>query len=514
MPIHLHCLQFVVMVAALMAAASCSDATEDAPAPQPDFVTLMDGPTLTAPAEGGDVMLRFSTNKDWSIVLPTTQEHFNGVLEQRAGQPGDVCVPFTALPNTKGKPRSTTLRITAGRATSEVTVMQDNVEIDLPSEQEVRQFLIRLFNDTDGPNWRSKGKWGSDLPLNQWGTEVKYENGLLSLILSEHDLNGNVDLSGCKALISLRCSKNHIKRIDVSGCPLLTTLECVNSGLEEVDLTGCLSLDYVSLSYNSLPKINLGWSRTLTWIDVSNCRLSELDLSECVSLKNLACHTNRLTHLDIPHRHNLLDCFCYENEIDRLDVSNSPQLQLINCGDNELTELKVTGSPRLDWIYCYNNRLTHLDISDQKDVLRHLYCFSNRFEQLDVSDYRNLTELNCSNNGMTALNFTGCKRLQWLYCSHNRLESLDFSGLDIHVFSRLDCSYNRLRHADIAPLNYLMHLWCQGNRIGGEIPEHFDRLLDFEHDARYEYRPNTGTYTDRGYGWWYPGEPEKMEHSR
>ena len=47
-----------------------------------------------------------------------------------------------------------------------------------------------------------------------------------------------------------------------------------------------------------------------------------------------------------------------------------------------------------------------------------------------------------------------------------------------------------------------------------EIPEHFDRLLEFEHDARYEYRPDTGTFTDRGYGWWYPGEPDKMAHRR
>ncbi|MDE7136276.1 MAG: hypothetical protein K2N91_06565, partial [Muribaculaceae bacterium] len=134
--------------------------------------------------------------------------------------------------------------------------------------------------------------------------------------------------------------------------------------------------------------------------------------------------------------------------------------------------------------------------------------------KLDVSGFYKLDALHCSDNGMTSLKFAGCKSLRWLYCSYNQLETLEFTGLDLEIFERLDCSYNRLREADIASLPKLIRLWCQGNRIGGEIPAHFDRLLEFEHDARYEYRPQTDTYTDRGYGWWYPGEPDKMSHSR
>lgn len=506
-------LTFLTMLLLASVAAGCSDNAEEPAAPQPDAVALADGATVTASPEGGEVALRFTANKEWSIEIPEVREHFNGVLELRQGAPGEMCVPFTALPNMTGKTRSTTLRITAGRASAEVRVMQEPVGVELPPEEEVREYLMRLYRETDGPNWRFQGKWGSDLPLNQWGSAVKYENGRLSLILGELNLKGDVDLSGCKALVSIRCSKNQIRRLDVSGCPLLTDVECVNTGLEEVDLTGCLSLAHVNLSYNSLRCLDIGWSKTLLDLDVRECRLEALDLSECVSLQGLTCAINRIRTLEIPHRYRLIDCFCYENEIGRLDLSGSPQLQTLNCGDNELTELNVTDCPRLDWIYCYNNRLTELDISGQRDVLRHLYCFSNRLSKIDVAGFRKLTELHCSDNGLSSLALTGCKTIRWLYCSHNNIESLDFSDLDLDVFERLDCSYNRLQKADIASLR-LMRLWCQGNRIGGEIPEHFDRLLEFEHDARYEYRPDTGTFTDRGYGWWYPGEPDKMAHRR
>ena len=126
-----------------------------------------------------------------------------------------------------------------------------------------------------------------------------------------------------------------------------------------------------------------------------------------------------------------------------------------------------------------------------------------------------LSTLHCSDNSITDLNITGCCRLSELYCSHNRIKELDFTGIDTHILGTLDCSYNRLQRADITSLTYLKHLWCQGNRIGGEIPLWFDEFLqDFEYDVRYDYRPEIDNYVDRGYGWWYPGEPEKGAHRR
>ncbi len=509
---------FIILLAALLSVSCSNSGEEPEPEPvKPDFVTLRDGATLAVPAEGGEVLLRFSTNKAWSVEIPQTSQHFNGVLEIRSGEAGEMAIPYTVLPNTTAKPRSTTFRITAGRASAELIVTQDAVSIDMPTEEEVRAYLVKLFNDTDGPNWRFKENWCTDLPLNRWGSGVKYENGRLSLILGEQNLKGDIDLSGCKALVSIRCSKNQIRKLDVSDCPLLQEVSCINTGLEEIDVRGCLSLEKLYASYNNLRSVDVGWCTTLTHLDVRCCSLQELDLSDCVMLESLTCAINRIKRLDVPHRYRLTECFCYENEIGgTFDLADSPQLQLLNCGENEITALNVENCPRLRWIYCYSNRITSLDkaIAGKEKVLSDLYCYSNKIEKLDVGGFYVLSELHCSDNALTSLKFAGCKSLQWLYCSYNQLETLDFAGLDLSIFERLDCSYNRLREADIASLTGLRRLWCQGNRIGGEIPERFDRLLEFEYDARYEYRPQTGTYTDRGYGWWYPGEPEKMSHSR
>ncbi len=509
MAMRLRLFPFFILLAVSLAA--CSDDAEEAPKPkEPDAVTIANT-SFTALPEGGTVEIPFTANTDWSMEVPNTSEHFNGLICERKGRAGKIIAKYVARPNTKGTSRTTTIKITAGRASAEVVVRQEPVDIQLPTEDEVRAYLVRLYETTDGPDKRFK--WNLDKPISQWGPEVRYENGLLTLNFNERGLNGNIDLSGCKALISLKCSKNQIKKIDVSGCPLLSYVSCTNTGLEEINLSGCLSLSEISIDYNNLRSLNIGWSKTLWRLVVSYNQLESLDLSECVNLKSLGCNNNRLKTLEIPHRQLLYDCFCYENELRSLDVSDSPVLGLLNCGDNEIETLNVKGCPRLDWIYCYNNRLTELDTSDQKEVLSNYYCFSNRFSELDMTGYRNLSELHCSDNGMTSLKVAGLQNLRWLYCSYNRLETLDLSDLYKH-FERLDCSFNRLREVKCLTDYRYIRLWCQGNRIGGEIPEYFDNCLEFEYDRRYEYRPDTGTYSDLGYGWYYPGEPEKMKHER
>ncbi|MDE6462041.1 MAG: hypothetical protein K2L32_04600 [Muribaculaceae bacterium] len=506
----------IYMLGAALAAGlwSCSSGSDEPLVAEADYVRLsVPEAIIEVSPEGGDVVIGFTSNKDWRAETPGANGYVNGVLQQDGGSAGVNEVIFTATPNTGMTARQTNVRISAGRASAEVSLRQEVLPIDLPDEAQVREYLMRLFDDTDGPNWRFKGRWGSDLPLSQWGSEVKYENGRLELNLAEHYLKGKIDLSGCKALVSIKCSVNQISELDLSDCPLLTYVDCTNTGLERIDLSGCHSLRRLSVPFNNLTHIDIGWSKTLSELYVHNCRLESLDLSQCVSLQTLSCHTNCLQTLDVPQRRMLVDVFCYGNDLTRLELGGSPQLQVLNCGENGISELNVRGCPRLRWIYCHDNRLADLDVTDQKGSLAHYYCFSNNLTRLDLTGYSELSELHCSDNDICELLVGGCRRLGWLYCSYNRLETLDLSTIDPDL-TRLDISFNRLREIDLDPFIRLVHLWCQGNRIGGEIPERFDRLEDFEHDARYEYMPSSGTYIDRGYGWWYPGEPESFRHTR
>lgn len=395
----------LVVLSVILPISGCSN--EEEPAPQPIVDTIEIAQTeIAVDAAGGEAILRFSANKDWTIRYDDDRQAVYGVLQSENGEASTSCnVTFTMHANTSAASRYARFIIDAGRAKAEVTVTQPGLGIELPSEEEVRAYLMRLYEDTDGPNWRFRGKWGSDLPLNQWGSEVKYENGRLSLILGEHYMKGKVDLSGCKALVSIRASKNNITEVDLSDCPLLEEAYFINNDITRINVDRCLSLRTLRVGYNSLNDISVGW---------------------CTTLQELGCEYNKLT---------------------RLDVGRCVELRELNCAVNDITELEIPHRKKLYYLFCYANRIKHLD----------------------VRGARFLSVLSCFNNNLEELNIDVCERL----------------GI----------------------------FWCFGNRISYEIPEWMDKIGQFEHDARYEYHED-GTYTDNGYGWWYPGEPQSMRHGR
>ncbi len=506
----------VFMAIGLLLVGCQNNGDDEFPVREPDYVKIHNGTSaFVTPAEGCDLTIRFITNSDWTVEHSRYSEGSVASLLQEKGGAGENEMTVVVAPNagTDAKQRSYSFTIIAGRASAEITITQEPMLIELPDEDEVRTFLMRLYDDAGLADCKWAAKWGTDLPINDWGTEVNYENGRLNLYLSDRNIKGKINLSGCKALESLRCSKNQISEINVSNCPLLNYIDATNVGLKQINLERCLNISRLSIPYNPLTEINIGWSSTITELQVNDCNLTSIDLERCEWLRSVSVYRNQLREINIPRRGHLTSLFCYSNELTSLDLSNSPLLHLLNCGENELTELNVKGCPRLDWLYCYDNRLKSVDVSDQKEVLSNYYCYSNQFGTLNLDGFRNLSELHCSDNGLTSLSIAGCKKIRWLYCSYNKLEELDISAPDRDTFERLDCSYNRMRKIDLTSIKPL-RLWCQGNRIGSEIPEHFDRLLEFEYDVRFEYYPENGTYTDRGYGWWYPGEPEKMQHTR
>ncbi len=506
-----------VLLAICMQLVGCQNNGEDEPPMrEPDYVKMEDGVTVfEAPADGCDLTINFSTNTVWNVEYGRYAEGYVAAPLQESGGAGNHKMTVTVTPNVgvDALPRSFQFSIKAGLASAEITITQQPNIIQLPDEAEVRTYLIQLYNDAGLANCKWAAKWGSDLPINEWGPEVNYEKGRLNLYLSDRKLKGKINLSGCKALESLRCSKNQISEINVSNCPLLNYIDATNVGLKSINLEGCLSINRLSVPYNPLTDIDIAWSSTISELQVHDCNLTTIDLERCEWLSTVGVNNNRLRDINIPRRGHLRLFFCYSNELSTLDLSNTPLLQLLNCGENNLTELNVKGCPRLHALYCYDNRLSSVDVDDQKNVLSQYYCYSNLFGTLNLDGFRELSELHCSDNGLTSLNIAGCKKIRWLYCSYNKLDELDISAPDRDTFERLDCSYNRMRKIDITSMRPL-RLWCQGNLIGGEIPEHFDRLLEFEYDVRYEYYPENSTYTDRGYGWYYPGEPEKMQHCR
>ena len=457
----------------------CSKSVPDEPpAPQDDHIVLTDGESSRDfSAEGGTWQIDFDATADWTAeqVIPIAVQWYH--FTPRLGKAGAGRVTVTVLPNTTNETRSAEIRLSARRAEQILSITQQAGHVELTTETEVRAFLERLYRDTDGENWRFNANWCSDKPISGWDG-VRYENGLLSLWLGEKYLKGQMDLSGCTALVELRCAKNSLTEIDVSGCPLLREIDCTSNEITELNVSGCSSLDRLLCGYNQLTHLNLSSVSALTYLKCEYNRISAIDISACPWIATLNVAGNDLSTLDVAGRTELRDLFCYENRLTQLDLSGCEWLYLVNCGTNLLTELHVTGCSRLTDLYCYDNCLEQLDLEPLTAILEGLYCPGNRLTELDLKDFRQLTQLDCTSNRLTELDLTNAPSLWKLY--------------------------------------------CRDNPILAEIPEAFDRLQVFEHDARYEYRietdPTTGeertTATDMGRGWWYPGEPEKGAHER
>lgn len=338
--------------------AACSPEAEEIPTPpEPDTVTPVNQ-NLTVDAGGGDAYICFRANKDWSIRFSDDRQAVFGTLQAEKGEASDACrVIFTMHANTSADSRNVNFVITAGRASTEVTVSQSGLSVELPAEDEVRAYLVRLFNDTDGPNWRFRGKWCSDLPVDQWGSEVKYKDGRLELILGEHYLKGKLDLSGCKALVSIRASKNELTEVDLSDCPLLQEAYFTSNSLTKVNIDGCVSLRKLHVGYNSLTDISVGWCTTLSELYCQYNNISALDLSRCVELQSLHCAVNNLGSLVIPHRRKLDGVWCYENRIKSLDLTGAPFISVISCFNNNLESLTLEERGRLGIFWCFGNRI-------------------------------------------------------------------------------------------------------------------------------------------------------------
>ena len=188
------------------------------------------------------------------------------------------------------------------------------------------------------------------------------------------------------------------------------------------------------------------------------------------------------------------------------------------CSDKPITEwYGVWAASQVVRLSLYDNNLTgYIKQTFPDDVRIYLYCENNQLTSLDVSGCSALTYLSCGNNQLTSLDVSGCSALSNLYCSNNQLTSLDVSGCS--ALSNLYCSNNQLTSLDVSGCSALTSLRCENNKISSIIPEWFSQLV-FHYDVRYSYYKKyingewVIKYEDRGYGWWYPGEPGKGKHS-
>lgn len=399
------------------------------------------------------------------------------------------------------------------------------------------------------------GKLSLDL-MSEW-------NGSNNTIIL-NNLKGEADLSGCEALVRFDCwGSSGLTSLDVSGCTALEYLNCAKSDLSNLNVFGCTALNELICSDNGLTNLDIstnrmlkklncdenklndldvsgfkelefllcGENRTMTTLDASGCEklellnccydqeLSRLDISGCVKLRDLLFKVTKVTELDLTACVNLETISCYGSNLYNLDISGLKKIRSVDCNTNRhLTRLNASGCTALTYLNCdcgnyyvpaIRGKLISLDVSGCS-ALTSLSCEGNYLESLDISDCTALIQLNCSTNQLKYLHVSNCTALTHLWCTHNRLENLNVSNCT--ALTILDCEDNLLTSLNVTNCAAMTYLACRDNRrLCQVITDWYKQLASFFHDWRYEYFRNangTWLYTDHGFGWWYPGEPE------
>lgn len=96
------------------------------------------------------------------------------------------------------------------------------------------------------------------------------------------ELVGNLDVSGCTALVKVRCwswGDIQLTGLDVSGCAALEVLDCDGNELTELDISGCAALEALDCRNNWLTELDVSANTRLSYLYCSGNQLTELDLS-------------------------------------------------------------------------------------------------------------------------------------------------------------------------------------------------------------------------------------------
>ena len=166
-----------------------------------------------------------------------------------------------------------------------------------------------------------------------------------------------------------------------------------------LDVSGCTALVKV---------------RCWSWGDI---QLTGLDVSGCAALEVLDCDGNELTELDVSECAALVELYCLENKLTELDVSGCVALEVLDCDGNELTELDVSGCAALEALDCRNNWLTELDVS-ANTRLSYLYCSGNQLTELDLSNNPriDIDTISAEGSGFIGVSTEGDENYGIYYC--------------------------------------------------------------------------------------------------
>ncbi|MFD2727186.1 T9SS type A sorting domain-containing protein [Hyunsoonleella rubra] len=369
--------------------------------------------------------------------------------------------------------------------TDPITPCQDTSSINVSNNQLTSLIgangyndLITYFNSENNPdlsciqvdagfmpnaNW-SKDDWTyyAETTCADIYTYVPDDNFELALIDLGHDtaLDNLVLTANISGLLTLDVSNSNIDSLEgIQDFVALQTLNCSGNNIEMVDISNLSAFSNFNVSNNDLIQIDLGSNTNLAVLNISNNALNALDVSNNLALVNLDCSNNSIQSLDVSSLPVLTDFNCESNVLRALDMRNGQNPALsnfsavnntdlscietdtgavpggvtwavdaiasyaINCGtyvpddnfEQALVNLGWDTLPLDNYVPTANiNAQTNLDISSL-----------NISDLTGIEDFVALQTLNCSGNEIVTLNLVANTNLTSINCNNNPLEFVD-----------------------------------------------------------------------------------------
>lgn len=435
-----------------------------------------------------------------------------------------------------------------------------SASIDVPSRSEgdLRNYLIKLYQETNGPAWpeSERTNWCTNLPLTEWAGVTAHPSIKGLYRLEKHGITGNVDFSGCKSLETINIYGN-INTLNVSDCPMLVEfdtdaqnilarncdgLDILSLNVEKcasADLSGCMRLS--NLAVQGVEKLIVSYCPSLTYLDISgNHALKYLDASECDRLYQINYITylpsiplvliggENLEYLNVSGCTSLEDCFgghstdnpeimeaegyeriCYI-ETRRADASTGQEFErtLHIPEETLLKEINFSGVKAFEKIFVKGKQLEYLNLSDTH--LWEIYETSfldSHVRNLDISGCLELKKAYIKGNQSTViplqkLNASNCFSLQYLNCQNSLLSDLSVSGC-YHLIE-FDVKNTMMKEN--------LNDFFEKN---GVYPISYDRRYGYEYVRLENFNPHWyfSKVIDRGIGWWFTGEPGQGYHT-
>ncbi|MFT3795361.1 leucine-rich repeat domain-containing protein [Flavobacterium sp.] len=164
---------------------------------------------------------------------------------------------------------------------------------------------------------------------------------LKNLTCFENNL-GSLNLTGLSNLETLICYDNGLTAMAVGSLPKLKNLNIEQNQLTgNLDLTDCPLLESVRVAGNQITGLDVSGLQHLVTINASdiflgNGLLQTINASGCTSLYVIYADSNMLTEVNVTGCIGLYAVYASHNQLTAFDVSDSPNLEAVYLGDNQL----------------------------------------------------------------------------------------------------------------------------------------------------------------------------------